>query len=208
MQKRRLSKITLVYGIITAFLCLISYFFIDRILALFIQQNLLDYRFVYTIGKLLGKIFDPSVWAVVFIILFLCTMWQFFILKKPNKRLYVFTLSLFIAIVVASILKYTLARYRPDLYLQYGQYGFHWFSRQHDFNSFPSGHAVLNFAGLLALGYFLNRKKCTYIFIALALIITLSRVMMDAHFLSDIFAGSYIGIFSYLWAKSLLEPKD
>lgn len=57
--------------------------------------------------------------------------------------------------------------------------------------SFPSSHAVNNFAGAIVLSYLLPRW--TWAFFSYASIIAFSRVYVGVHYPSDIVAGAIIG---------------
>ncbi len=59
--------------------------------------------------------------------------------------------------------------------------------------SFPSGHAVVAFAMAAALTYLSPRGK--WLFLMVAWLTAFSRVVMQAHFYSDIIAGGTIGWF-------------
>ncbi|WP_440993364.1 phosphatase PAP2 family protein [Cysteiniphilum litorale] len=203
---KKLIKTTLIYGIVTFVICAISYIYFDRLLVTSISEQL-QHNILIKLSNILSFIFDPNNWFVLFIILVIICIWQK-IRGKLNPRLLVWTMSLFISIAVATVLKVTLARYRPELFLQDGLYGFHWLSHKRLFNSFPSGHATLGFAGLLGLAYLVQNKKFTVLCIIIALIITISRILSSEHYLSDVLAGVYIGVFSYLWAKALCHRES
>ena len=57
--------------------------------------------------------------------------------------------------------------------------------------SFPSGHATLSFAMAAALSYAFPRGKP--LFIAVAFLTALSRVVQEAHFCSDVLFGAALG---------------
>lgn len=199
---KNLIKYTVLYGIITFIICAASYIYLDRLLVLSINEQL-QHNILIKLSNILSFIFDPNNWFVLFVILVIICIWQK-TRTKLNPRLLVWTISLFIAIAAATVIKVTLARYRPELFLQEGLYGFHWLSHKRLFNSFPSGHATLGFAGLLGLAYSIQNKKFTVLCIVIALIITISRILSSQHYLSDVLGGVYIGVFSYLWAKTLV----
>lgn len=199
---KRLIKCTILYGFITFIICAVSYIYLDRLLVLSISEQL-QHNILIKLSYILSIIFDPNNWFVLFVILVIICIWQK-TRTKLNPRLLVWTMSLFISIGAAAIIKVTLARYRPELFLQEGLYGFHWLSHKRLFNSFPSGHATLGFAGLLGLAYLIQNKKFTVLCIVIALIITISRILSSQHYLSDVLGGVYIGVFSYLWAKTLV----
>jgi undecaprenyl-diphosphatase len=58
--------------------------------------------------------------------------------------------------------------------------------------SFPSSHAVNNFAGALILAFFFPRGK--WWFFGFAAIVAYSRVYVGAHYPSDILGGAIIGL--------------
>ena len=159
---------------------------------------------VYGTAEFISRIAEPALWGALFLVLAVISS-VCFIRHQHHKKLYIITLSLFIAILVATCLKYALVHYRPMLFLEQGLYGFHGFSLTKHFNSFPSGHAVLAFAGLLSVSNVFNKKSLTITLMIIACIIAISRIIVTQHYLRDVLAGSYIGIFAYLWAKTLIN---
>ena len=205
MPYSKLSQLTLYIAAITIIGCAVSYFFIDQQLAFTVYYSL-SQTCIYKIAKFIGGISEPTLWAALFLVLAVISS-VCFIRHHHYKKLYIVTLSLFIAILVATFLKYALARYRPMLFLEQDRYGFHGFSIQSHFNSFPSGHAALAFAGLLSFSDAFNKKSLTITLIIVACIIAISRIVVTQHYLSDVLAGSYIGIFAYLWAKAFIAHR-
>jgi undecaprenyl-diphosphatase len=72
-----------------------------------------------------------------------------------------------------------------------GIYAFRPFTFHAAWNSLPSGHATTAFALAFALIVFFPRWRM--ILIALAVILAVSRTMVNAHFLSDVLAGGIVG---------------
>ena len=201
-----LIKKTIIYGIIAIFTIAISYNFFDKLVTIFISKNYFFKGYIYCFSKIVSVIFEPNIWVFICGLTTLICIYNFI----QNKRIYnleVFSLSIIISTVITLIFKYSLARYRPELLINNNEYGFHFFSTKKIYNSMPSGHTTLSFAGLLALGKILNKKKLTVIFIILAIIIGICRIILLKHFVSDIILGAYIGVFSYLWSSSLLKNK-
>lgn len=61
-------------------------------------------------------------------------------------------------------------------------------------NSFPSGHATQAFAILMCLVFFSRRVEYKFLFFIIALLAAFSRVYLSQHWLTDIAAGSLIGL--------------
>lgn len=73
----------------------------------------------------------------------------------------------------------------------------------HIHNSFPSGHATQAFAIFICLAFTSRNKPLKLVFFFLASLTAFSRVYISQHWLNDITAGSFIGLFFsallYLW---------
>ncbi|KFJ39207.1 PAP2 superfamily protein [Francisella tularensis] len=110
-------------------------------------------------------------------------------------------------IIITTIVKVILARYRPEMLLFDNHYGFHFFSFKKAYNSMPSGHTALTFAGLLAIANFFEKKYITLIAIIISGLVAVSRIIILDHFISDVIVAAYIGIFTYLWSKAFVESK-
>lgn len=110
-------------------------------------------------------------------------------------------------ILITTIVKVILARYRPEMLLFDNRYGFHFFSFKKAYNSMPSGHTALTFAGLLAIANFFDKKFITIIAVAVCCFVAVSRIIILDHFISDVIVAAYIGIFTYLWSKAFVENK-
>ena len=65
------------------------------------------------------------------------------------------------------------------------------FPASYAYASFPSGHATTAFATALLLAFWYPRQAG--LFIGLAVLVGLSRVMLGAHFPSDVLAGAVLG---------------
>lgn len=74
-----------------------------------------------------------------------------------------------------------------------------------ELNSFPSGESTCTFALATAVGACLPRLR-PYLFI-IAVLVATARVLVRAHFPSDVWAGAMLGIFSGQLALRLLKPK-
>ncbi len=108
------------------------------------------------------------------------------------RATYLFSL-LGISGLAAQILK-RVGRARPRLFEQGGAFQFDPSNFSATWASFPSGHTVTAFAFALGLGYFLPKWRNHLLFAAA--VIGLSRVMLGAHYLSDVVGGAFVGLAS------------
>jgi len=106
-------------------------------------------------------------------------------LQKKKEILSVFFTGAF-AYIVATILKAIIHTNRP--FIEFSNV--YPLISKTDF-SFPSGHATFFLA--LAVGIFLKHKKAGYVFMAVALLIGVARVVAGVHFPVDILGGFVLG---------------
>lgn len=98
-------------------------------------------------------------------------------------------------------IKLFVGRGRPKFLDTEGPFVFKAFSFNASYASFPSGHSTTMFAMAVAFGYLLPRWRAPLFL--LAAIIALSRVIVRAHYPTDIFAGACLGAASaYLVARA------
>jgi membrane-associated phospholipid phosphatase len=92
--------------------------------------------------------------------------------------------------LIATIVKRLIGRVRPSTF---GPFAYDPLSWRPDFASLPSGHATTAFAALVAIGALVPRARpFLWLF---AVVIAVSRVVVGAHFLSDVIAGAAFGAF-------------
>jgi undecaprenyl-diphosphatase len=98
--------------------------------------------------------------------------------------------------LVVVVLKRIIGRARPMYLEDLGVLHFRPFDLlDWSFHSFPSGHATTVAALAVALGTLTNRRFHGWL-IAFALAIGLSRIVVGDHYLSDVIAGSFVGLAS------------
>lgn len=103
--------------------------------------------------------------------------------------------ALIVSGLVSRVIKIIVARPRPTAAA--GALDSWWPSLDAAYNSFPSGHATSAFtlAAILAL----TAPSGRWLFYVVAGVIAFSRVVVDAHFVSDVVAGGLLG-----WATGRL----
>lgn len=104
-------------------------------------------------------------------------------------------LYLFVAVagsgLAVDLTKVIFGRARPKLLFADGFYGFSWGALRSDYWSFPSGHATT--MGALAVGLSLLWPRGLPLFLVAALLVAASRIIVTAHYLSDVLAGAALG---------------
>lgn len=103
--------------------------------------------------------------------------------------------------LLINMLKIIIGRARPKMWFNEGIYGFAPFSfTDSDYHSFPSGHANTIITLALALCFFVPRPR-RWILLALGCVVAFSRVVITAHFLSDILVGGLLGLATTYWLR-------
>jgi undecaprenyl-diphosphatase len=119
-----------------------------------------------------------------FVFLFSFLFLSYFI--KRDKRIFLILFAILMSAVTVTSMKLFFARPRPLLNEPYipllDAFGY----------SFPSGHSALAFCAVTVFFYF-NRRYGTIGFLVAALA-AFSRVYVAAHYLSDVIAGSTLGV--------------
>ena len=126
--------------------------------------------------------------------------------RAPRLLLHAYR-ALFIFVVVAAsgiatdVIKVICGRARPKLLFGDNVYGFTWGATQADYWSFPSGHATT--AAALAVALFLLWPRGLPLYVVAALLVMASRIILDAHYTSDVVVGAVIGV-ATAWALWLV----
>jgi undecaprenyl-diphosphatase len=191
-----------VHGLITAGAIALSMVLIDQPvheLAAGLPQGLVDFFFEITD---LGR----SVWILVpvgTVIAVIATLaspaldrMSRAVLAMAVTRLgYVF-LAVGLPGLMVTIIKRWIGRVRPSAQ---GPFAYEPFSWRPDYASFPSGHATTAFAALVAIGLLIPRARPALWIYALS--IAASRIIVDAHYPSDVIAGAAFGAFGAVWVR-------
>ena len=189
----------------------ISYYLIDRPLALFIHSMVpYNNRMVQQISRIPNPLI--SIAAIVFVALGLREL-----AGRPLSRFYaamlICSLSLMAAETIKSGLKFVFGRTWPQSWFQNnpsfirdGIYGFNWFHGGEAYQSFPSGHMTAICAVASVLWVYYPRLRATYVLAAFAVLVGL--VGANFHFLSDTIAGAFLGVSTGLMATKLLRTRE
>lgn len=164
----------------------LSYGFVDRPLALACRG--LDPRIVDVFERITALGVSTG-YLIGFFALFL--LFRFVVRRRQAARQALF---LFVSTGAAGLatdgVKFVAGRARPKLYFEQGLYGMDFFRVTHEYTSFPSGHAATIFATATALIF----PKWRLPLVFFAAIVAASRVVIGAHYLSDVLFGVYVGV--------------
>jgi lipid A 4'-phosphatase len=94
--------------------------------------------------------------------------------------------------IVVDVLKVVFGRTRPKLLFQSDVYSFTWLGWRSDHWSFPSGHSATIVALMTALWFLWPQHLLFYILVAA--IVSVSRVVVGAHYLGDVLAAALIAV--------------
>ncbi len=132
-----------------------------------------------------------------------------FIKIEKQKNISNFFISSFFYIlvvgIVTQVLKHIVGRPRPNHTNFEDPFGFNFFTFDSSFHSFPSGHSSTIFIVCFIL--VATFPKLKYFFYFLASVIALSRVVVGAHFFTDIIAGAILALISFKIINTVLEKR-
>jgi membrane-associated phospholipid phosphatase len=94
----------------------------------------------------------------------------------------------------ADLVKYIAGRARPKLYFSQHLYGFNFIHWEYAWTSFPSGHSATAMSVAILLATLYPRWRFAALFGGI--LIAFSRLFLAQHYISDVIAGSYLGIVS------------
>ena len=122
--------------------------------------------------------------------------WHGISLRIVAERSAFFFAAIALSGVAAQVLKHLFGRARPVLAASDGAFSFHPFSIAASLASFPSGHTTSAFAAAVALG--LLSRRLRWWLLGCAALIGASRVLVGAHYPSDVLGGAALGRFAAL----------
>jgi|SRR3989344_5859526 len=163
------------YYLIGLILFIISLIF-DRQISIFFtgyKLGILD-----VISLFVHNISGYVLFGIVFLII---------LLSKQHKKLIPLILAFLLYLGLTGLLKIIIARPRPFIGLNNSMV-----SDVNPYRSFPSGHATAVFT---LIPFFDFNKILYYAWIFIAVIVSLSRVYLGVHYLSDVVFGALLGIF-------------
>ncbi|MFA5216585.1 phosphatase PAP2 family protein [Sulfuricurvum sp.] len=177
-----------------------SYLFIDQTVATWSHSHILGaYHELFTTITEFGD-------ALYYLVGFSITSLLFrYVWKKYHWANITFFLFSVVAAsgISADIIKWIAGRYRPSELFAHGLYGFDFLHIDRALTSFPSGHTATAFALATAITYLWPKATPVWLF---AVLIGISRLMICAHYPSDVIAGAFVGTASTLIVIRFWNP--
>ncbi len=201
-----LLKKTGIAAAITFIVYLVMFFFVDRSVDLWIQANWAQTwvprwgAYISLLGQ--GEVIKLGLALGFILVIAVDSGLQ----KKWTRNLLYVCVTGACAIIIGDGLKYLLGRCRPAMLFEEHLYGLHFFAHTWALNSTPSGHTIRAFSLLTAVS--LLYRRGTAVFLSLAALIGVSRVLVTAHYPSDVLLGAFVGIFTALWTYHYFFDKD
>jgi len=181
-------------------LCILSYIFIDIKAALWFHTiNNGRYSDLFNIITDFGE----SQWYLITGMLFFVVLRKTYPLRaQPGLFL---ASSVAASGVSADVIKYLAGRARPILYFSEQLYGFNCFHYEYEWISFPSGHAATAFSAAIVFTTLYPRWRILFLFAGT--LIAFSRIFLTQHYISDVIAGSFLGMASSILLYNLYFKK-
>lgn len=172
---RRLSVFTYLKILVFVALAIVAIKFpnndFDKVLA-----NLIEIKVLAQTAKIISLVFNDKLLLLIMILLSAFLVW----IKEVKKAVFIFFTAGLGGFFLA-LLKYSIQRVRP-------------LPEVHDGFSFPSGHSTFVALFFLALIFVINKKELLTVLATFAIIaVPISRMVLGAHFLSDVTAGLLLG---------------
>ena len=134
--------------------------------------------------------------------------WRYYYNKFKEASLFLFVLIL-VSGLLTQIIKHVVGRPRPNHNSEKFFLDFNLFSFDSAFHSFPSGHTSTIFA--VALFFSIFTPKIKYFYFLFAVIVSISRIAVGAHYFTDIVGGiaiSFIGFKFTLFLFNKFKTSD
>ena len=185
-MNRRTRQVAISSALLAA-LMIISYTWLDRPAALFCRDlnpmTVQVFQWITELGKSTGYLIG---------IFMLFVFFKYYRRRKiaANRSFFLFA-AVALSGLITDLIKPLAGRLRPKLLLEAGLFGFDPLRIGYEYNSLPSGHATTVFALAAALSLFFPRWRLP--FFSFAIVVGLSRIIVGAHYPSDVLAGAYVG---------------
>lgn len=162
------------YYLIGLLILVLAFLFDDKILIFFIGIRI---NFLNSIATFIYNIEGYMLFAFMLFIL---------LITKQKKKIIPLIVSFFLYFVITTLIKNIALRPRP-----FTKFNFPVLVNEiNNMKSFPSGHAT---AASTLIPFFKFNNTLYHVWILIAIIVSLSRVYLGVHYLSDVIAGFLLG---------------
>ena len=179
----------------------LSYFYIDRNLLWFIDSH--QNNVLHAIAEFITK-FGLSRWYIIGFGILIVAGAVFKIRKLLSYSLF-YLLAVIVPGLFCDVIKIIFGRARPTMLIHHDLYGFYFWQLHANMWSFPSGHTTV--AASLATAFSLVYPRYWLAFFSAVILVAASRVVVEAHFLSDVLMGLYIGVIGTWWLYVSLRKR-
>jgi len=171
--------------ILAIFVLSIFFFYLDKKTVLILKEAIFYYKEFEVFKEIFSKIIETFHKIFLFSLIIFSLYLYFFKNKKLGKSL---ILSMIIAGILCQI-KFLIGRARPKI--TYDTFLFVGPNLTYEYASFPSGHVFFLFvmSKILSSEY----PKGKGLFYGLAFLVAFQRVLVFAHFPSDVIGGAFLG---------------
>jgi undecaprenyl-diphosphatase len=119
------------------------------------------------------------------------------VLLSVVMRLHYLFLAIALPGLVVTVIKGLIGRMRPS---ESGPFVYIPWTWRHEFASLPSGHSTTAFAAAVAIATLWPRTRIPLLIFAV--VIAVSRVVITAHFVSDVVAAAFVGAFGAIVVRN------
>jgi membrane-associated phospholipid phosphatase len=193
---------------VTVAAVIVCYFFVDKPLALFIHARFLQFRSFFILVTFIPDPFLVIAAAVIVVVGLRRVMGR--PLSRPYAVALLWSIGLFVTVALKNFFKLAFGRTWPETwindnpsFIRDGVYGFNPFHGGKGFAAFPSGHMATICFAMTVLWICYPRLRAAYAL--LIAVVAVGLMGANYHFLSDIFAGSFIGVSIGCLAVALWE---
>lgn len=168
---------------------LLSYYFIDKNLAMMLFEHHINIQYSFLSGLTLfgeSKFFLVGLISVALI----CR----YIVRNPTyeARAWFLWLCVFIPNLICLILKIVIGRARPEMLFQDNLFGFYGFQHHSVYWSLPSGHTTTIIS--LACGLSILFPRHSWLYFVVAFAIAATRILLLQHYLSDVLTAAFLAV--------------
>lgn len=185
--------------VVLVVLVVVAYLWLDRPVAKYIEDATWRSHPIFLGVTQLG---EATWWLVGSVIV--CALARLYGRRGLAAQSLLLFCSVATAGILVNLLKVIFGRARPKfLFDPEPEFGFTFFAVGYDFNAFPSGHSS-TVAALGAVACLLCPRLAP-LWVGGAVIVAASRVIVGAHFATDVIVGSYVGVVSAVATRRWLS---